>query len=71
MSSVTSDTSLEQTARVIALCLLVFLSLTASANTITGKVVKVADGDTITVLDNNIQHKIRLQGIGAPETGQA
>ncbi len=35
------------------------------------KVVKVADGDSITVLDNNIQHKIRLQGIDAPEIGQA
>ena len=52
MSSVTSNTSLEQTARVITLCLLVFLSLSASADTLTGKTVKVADGDTITVLDN-------------------
>lgn len=71
MSSVTSDTSLEQTAHVITLCLLVFLSLTAFADTLTGTVVKVADGDTITVLDNNSQYKIRLQGIDAPETGQA
>ncbi len=63
MSSVTSDTSLEQTARVIALCLLAFLSIAASADTLTGKVVKVADGDSITVLDNNTQHRIRLQGI--------
>ncbi len=38
--------------RVITLCFLVFLSLTAFADTLTGKVVKVADGDTITVLDN-------------------
>lgn len=37
-----------------------------------GKVVSVADGDTITVLDSNkIQHKIRLSGIDAPERGQA
>lgn len=72
MSSVTSDTSLEQTARVIALCLLVFLSLTAFAHSLTGKVIKVLDGDSITVLDNtNTQHRIRLQGIDAPETGQA
>ena len=35
------------------------------------RVVGVADGDTITVLDdNNEQHKIRLQGIDAPEKGQ-
>ena len=36
-----------------------------------GKVVGVADGDTITVLDaQNTQHKIRLQGIDAPEKAQ-
>jgi endonuclease YncB( thermonuclease family) len=34
-------------------------------------VVSVADGDTITVLDNsNTQHKIRLSGIDAPERAQ-
>ncbi len=33
---------------------------------------RVADGDTITVLDaSNNQHKIRLQGIDAPEKNQA
>jgi endonuclease YncB( thermonuclease family) len=37
-----------------------------------GKVVGVADGDTITVLDaQKAQHKIRLQGIDAPEKVQA
>ena len=42
------------------------------AVTIQGKVVGVADGDTITVLDaTNTQHKIRLQGIDAPEKAQA
>lgn len=39
---------------------------------IEGKVVGVSDGDTVTVLDSsNNQHKIRLQGIDAPESGQA
>ncbi len=58
--------------RTIALCILVLLSLAASADTLTGKVVKVADGDSITVLDNtNTQHRIRLQGIDALETSQA
>ena len=39
--------------------------------TITGKVVGVSDGDTITVLDaSNRQHKIRLDGIDAPESSQ-
>ncbi len=57
--------------RTIALCILVFLSIATSADSLTGKVVKVADGDTITVLDNtNTQHRIRLQGIDAPERKQ-
>jgi endonuclease YncB( thermonuclease family) len=35
-------------------------------------VVRVADGDTITVLDSsNTQHRIRLEGIDAPESHQA
>ena len=37
-----------------------------------GRVVKVADGDTLTLLDAaNNQHKIRLNAIDAPEKGQA
>lgn len=55
--------------------LVLLLALTfniAYAATITGRVVAVADGDTITVLDNtNTQHKIRLAGIDAPEKKQA
>ena len=43
-----------------------------TAQTVTGKVVRVADGDTITVLDAaNAQHKVRLEKIDAPEKGQA
>jgi endonuclease YncB( thermonuclease family) len=39
---------------------------------ITGRVVAVADGDTITLLDaEQRQHTIRLDGIDAPEKGQA
>src|SRR5438874_1326064 len=39
---------------------------------LTGHVVRVADGDTVTILDsNNTQHRIRLQGIDAPESHQA
>lgn len=55
--------------------LVLLLALTfniANAATINGRVVAVADGDTITVLDNtNTQHKIRLAGIDAPEKKQA
>jgi endonuclease YncB( thermonuclease family) len=41
------------------------------AETLVGKVVGVSDGDTITVLDSNqIQHKVRLAGIDAPEKRQ-
>ena len=35
------------------------------------KVVKVIDGDTITVIHNKTQIKIRLYGIDTPERGQA
>ena len=38
---------------------------------INGKVVAVTDGDTIKVLDsNNVQYKVRLTGIDAPEKAQ-
>ncbi len=41
------------------------------ADTLTGRVIRVANGDTVTVLDHwKTQHKIRLQGIDAPERGQ-
>lgn len=44
----------------------------ARTNIITGYVVSIADGDTITVLDaGRQQHKIRLAGIDAPEKKQA
>lgn len=50
---------------------LLFSTSPASADTITGKVVRVADGDTITVLRGKTQYKIRLVGIDAPEKVQA
>jgi endonuclease YncB( thermonuclease family) len=55
--------------------LLVHIAATAVAAKphyeIAGKVVKIADGDTLTVLDaSNTQHKIRLAGIDAPEKAQ-
>ena len=47
------------------------LATSAQAATITGTVVSVADGDTVTVLDaTKTQHKIRLTGIDAPEKAQ-
>ena len=53
----------------------VFLSLVLSFSVradFTGKVVKISDGDTITVLDHyKVQHRVRLTGIDAPERKQA
>ncbi len=50
---------------------LLTLALAANAETITGLVVGIADGDSITVLDaDKVQHKIRLSGIDAPEKKQ-
>ena len=43
----------------------------AHAETISGRVVSIADGDTLTLLDSsNQQHRIRLGGIDAPEKKQ-
>jgi len=58
--------------RQVITTMLLALACTANAETITGRVVGVADGDTITVLDaDKVQHKIRLAGIDAPEKKQA
>jgi endonuclease YncB( thermonuclease family) len=56
----------------LILIFILFLSNFAHAKTIEGLVVGVADGDTITVLDQQKNtYKIRLQGIDAPEKKQA
>ena len=58
------------TAKFLASCLLLWASL-ACAETITGKVIGVMDGDTIEVLDaNRTPRRIRLEGIDAPEKAQ-
>lgn len=49
---------------------LLFISPAISDSSITGKVVRVSDGDTITVLQNNTEFKIRFYGIDCPESGQ-
>jgi micrococcal nuclease len=62
-----SKTTIKTIFILFALC----LSASAQPQTITGKVVGVSDGDTITVLDDQKrQHKIRLEGIDAPESRQ-
>lgn len=52
--------------------LLLCLAFQCSADNISGTVVGVTDGDTITLLDaRGSSHKIRLAGIDAPEKAQA
>lgn len=61
----------KQFMQVIAVLLTVF-SVQCSAANIKGKVIKVADGDTVTVLDeSDQQYRVRLTGIDAPERHQA
>lgn len=56
--------------RRLLLLLLCVASALAAAD-VTGKIVAVTDGDTVTVLDDlNRQHKVRLAGIDAPEKRQ-
>ena len=58
--------------RITLLFALLITHCLALADTLTGRVVRVTDGDTIVVLGpGNAQHKVRLQGIDAPERGQA
>ena len=57
---------------VLSVVLACISPLICSADTLAGRVVAVADGDTITVLDSaNEQHKVRVGGIDAPEKKQA
>lgn len=55
---------------VIAFVLLLAVSASAHAD-FDGRVVKVADGDTVTVLHNREQVRVRLGSIDAPEKRQA
>lgn len=52
--------------KILTLILLLPLSLLAFS----AKVVKISDGDTITILQNKEQTKVRLYGIDAPEKKQ-
>ena len=56
---------------VTAAVLLAVVPQLHAADPVEWRVVNVADGGTITCLDDgNTQHRIRLQGIDAPELGQ-
>jgi len=57
--------------RLLPVLVVLLLSLPAAADTLQGRVVRMADGDTVVVLTDKVQHKIRLMGIDAPERKQA
>lgn len=57
--------------RLPLLSLLLWLSACEPNAPLSGRVVSVADGDTLTLLDEHQQkHRVRLQGIDAPEKAQ-
>lgn len=61
----------QRLAKACALAAFLFLCSPVIAATYTARVVGISDGDTLTVLDHdNVQHKIRLAGIDAPEKNQ-
>ena len=58
-------------ASVLVAIALAILTTATHAETLTGRVVGIADGDSLTLLDaTNTQHKIRLAGIDSPEKAQ-
>lgn len=58
--------------RLVIVIFLLFSLPIVKAGSLTGRVVRVTDGYAIVVLDaEQVQHKIRLQGIDAPERHQA
>jgi len=64
-------TPLAMAGRLLPVLAVLLLSLPAAADTLQGRVVRVVDGDTVVVLTDKVQHKIRLMGIDAPERKQA
>jgi endonuclease YncB( thermonuclease family) len=58
-------------ARLLAAVAFTLLSAAADADTLTGRVVDIADGDSLTLLAGSQQYKIRIAAIDAPERYQA
>ena len=55
----------------LAMAVVFLLAAAVAMADLSGRVVAVTDGDTIKLLDaDQIEHKIRLTGIDAPERGQ-
>jgi micrococcal nuclease len=55
----------------LGLIMLCVLPSAVSAQELSGRVIGVSDGDTITVLSGKVTCKIRLSGIDCPEKSQA
>ncbi|OZA21728.1 MAG: hypothetical protein B7X93_13600, partial [Hydrogenophilales bacterium 17-61-9] len=50
---------------------LMLMTSAANSGTLSGQVVGITDGDTLTLLVDRQQYKIRIAGIDAPERHQA
>jgi endonuclease YncB( thermonuclease family) len=57
-------------AKVLVILTMWVLATSLSAATLTGRVVKIADGDTLTILIGKKQERIRLSDIDTPERKQ-
>jgi len=68
----TRDSILRRMTKGFIWAVLLLNAIPAAASELRGVVVGVADGDTITILDaSKQQHRIRINGIDAPEKRQA
>lgn len=57
--------------RLFVFLVLLLIATRVPAETLTGRIIGVSDGDTITLLDSErVSHKIRVAGIDAPEKQQ-
>ena len=66
------QTAILNSMRLAPIVSILVMSLALNAQTIQGKVVRVSDGDTITILDEGkVENKVRLNRIDAPEKKQA
>ena len=66
------QTAILNSMRLAPIVSILVMSLALNAQTIQGKVVRISDGDTITILDEaKVQHMVRLNRIDAPEEGRS
>ena len=56
--------------RKLLLLTALLLALPCNAETLTGRVVAIADGDTLTLLADSTEHRVRLAEIDTPERAQ-